>query len=158
MTLKSNADRGKSAEHQIKKVLDILATRADTAYYRLPDARAGSLKATLADFLMMHRGATFLLEVKEVDHPYRLPVKNFATDKRARMKRFKLAGALTYVLVLHTPLQKWRCAELEFFENPECASWDLRQFELHDLDEIIKPGETHKSVLLLPHEQTINPK
>lgn len=144
------ADRGKDAESIINKVLIKLALRADTAFYRLPDARAGSRRPTLSDYFMMHKGVTFLLEVKEIEHEYRLPHKNFEKDQVARMRRFKFAGAKTYVLIYHSTLDKWRCSELDFFEAREGGSWDLRSLELQDLHDIIQTGETYTSVLVLP--------
>lgn len=128
MSSSTIGSRGKSAEKLVSDRLEVLCKKADTAFYRLPDARAGSLKATLADFLIMQRSVMTLLEVKEVDHPYRLPHKNFAVDKVSRMRRFRMAGAKTWVLVHFTPTGKWRAAELEFFLTREGGSWDMRQF------------------------------
>lgn len=133
----SAANRGKSAESLVSRRLDALSNKVDTAFYRLPDARAGSLKATLADFLIMQRSEMTLLEVKEVDHAYRLPHKNFAVDKVSRMRRFKMAGAKAWVLVLFTPTGKWRLAELDFFLTREGGSWDMRQFPEITLEEAL---------------------
>jgi Holliday junction resolvase len=144
------ADRGKDAEGQVEKVLNLLVLRADTAFYRLPDAKAGSRKQTLADYLMVHKGMTFLLEVKETAHDYRLPHGNFEKDQVARMQRFKLAGAQTHVLIYHSKIDKWRSIELEFFRTRVGGSWDLRDFPLQDLSEILKEGETYTSVLVVP--------
>ena len=146
----NHADRGKDAEEQVEKVLNLLVKRADTAFYRLPDARSGSRKPTLADYLMVHKGLMFLLEIKEVEHDYRLPHGNFDKDQVARMQRFKLAGAQTHVLTYHSKIDKWRSIELEFFRTRTGGSWDLREFPLQDLSEILKEGETYTSVLVVP--------
>lgn len=134
----SPADRGKVAEGEVKKVLTRLALQSDTAFTRLPDARAGSFQATLADFLVVRKGVPFLLEVKEVEHDYRLPHGNFSTDQVSRLRRFELAGAESHVLVLHSNLGKWRTARVDYFLTREGGSWDLRNLPLQDLKDILK--------------------
>lgn len=134
----SPADRGKAAEGEVKKVLTRLALQSDTAFTRLPDARSGSFQATLADFLVVRRGVPFLLEVKEVEHDYRLPHGNFSTDQVSRLRRFELAGAESHVLVLHSKLGKWRTARVDYFLTREGGSWDLRNLPLQDLKDILK--------------------
>lgn len=128
----SVGDRGKSAEKEAKKILNLWDKQADFAYYRLPDARAGSKAPTLADFLLMDSGVMRLLEVKEVAHDFRLPYQNFAVDKVARMKKFVWAGAKGTVWVYSTTTDEWRTMPGEFFFDRDTSkpsgSWDLRAF------------------------------
>lgn len=136
----SPANRGKQAENLVKKHLEKLSLQSNTASYRLPDARAGSFMATLSDFLLVHKGTMYLLEVKEVQHDYRVPHGNYSTDQVARMRRFQLAGAEAHVLVYHTNLGKWRTAPVDYFLTREGGSWDLRDLPLQELENILKEG------------------
>jgi hypothetical protein len=142
------ADRGKDAEGYVKSALSTCA-RTDLAWYRLPDARSGSRAPTLADFLIHAQGRMMLLEVKEVKHDFRLPHKNFDTDKIARMHRYKLSGALTYVLVRFMPSDVWRLAELSFFLQKEGGSWDMREFTPGPLKQFINIGKHASEKLIL---------
>jgi len=143
----SPADRGKQAEKEVKKVLTKLSLRSDTAFIRLPDARAGSFQTALCDYQLMHKGTLYLLEVKETKHNYRLPHGNYSTDQVARMRRWQLAGAEAHVLILHKELNKWRTAPVDYFLDREGGSWDLRNLELLNLDDILKEGKTFNEPL-----------
>jgi penicillin-binding protein-related factor A (putative recombinase) len=117
--------RGKWSEKEVKKWMD-KRSDAEAAYwaYRYPDARAGSFQVTPADFGVLHNGHASLVEVKEVAHAFRLPAKNFSDDKRARMKKFAMAGGEGWVIVCHMPEKVWRVAPIEFFVSG-VPSWDL---------------------------------
>lgn len=123
--------RGKYAEGKVKEQLEKLALQSGFAYYRPPDARAGSKKTAPADFIcLLNTGPytdTILLEVKEVGHDYRLPKKNFPQEQRARMRKWALAGADCWVIVLHTTTGQWRCLPLSYFDNDfeDKGSWDF---------------------------------
>lgn len=143
-------ERGKWAEKEVSKALSTCA-RTDLAFHRMPDARAGSMKATLADFLLLVRGTMILLEVKEVNHSFRIPHGNFDKDKVARMRRFQLAGARSIVVMYFKPEDKWRCAPLDFFLTREGGSWDMRPFELQPLSNIINVGTHPSHRLILGH-------
>lgn len=132
------ANRGKVAEKLVKRQLEKLSLQSNTASYRLPDAHAGSFQATLADFLLVHKGVMYLLEVKETQHDYRLPVANYSPDQVARMRRFQLAGAEAHVLIYHANLSKWRTAPVDYFLTREGGSWDLRNLPLQELENILK--------------------
>jgi penicillin-binding protein-related factor A (putative recombinase) len=119
------AMRGKIAEGAVKKVLSAI-TRQDFAWYRLPDAHAGSRQPTLADFLLVNQGMPILLEVKETAHDFRLPVGNFKLENRARMRIFQLAGVKCSILVYHSGTRVWRCTRLDYFGTQDTGSWDLR--------------------------------
>jgi penicillin-binding protein-related factor A (putative recombinase) len=145
--MSSPADRGKTAEKEVKKVLTKLSLRSDTAFERLPDARAGSFQTAMCDFIMTHKGTMFLLEVKEVAHDYRLPHGNYSKDQVARMRRWQLAGAKAFVLIYHTKLSKWRVAPVDYFVERTGGSWDLRNLGLQNLEDILKEGETFNEPL-----------
>jgi penicillin-binding protein-related factor A (putative recombinase) len=137
----SIGQRGKSAESKVQDRLKALCVSADKAFYRLPDFRAGSMQPTLADFLFFHKGITNVIEVKEVNHEYRLPYKNFDTGQIARMRTLQLAGANCIVLVYFTPTGLWRGFNLEWFINTprttKSGSWDMSQFKLQPLEELL---------------------
>ena len=99
----------------------------DFNFLRLPDARSGSFQPTIADFLAIRRGEPWFIEVKEVDHEYRLPSKNFNSGQRARLQSYEMAGAGILVVIKHTPTKVWRIVQLGFFEG-EPPSWDLSKF------------------------------
>jgi penicillin-binding protein-related factor A (putative recombinase) len=141
--MSSPANRGKAAEKLVKTALAKLALQADTASFRLPDARAGSLTETLADFLVCYQSRMYLLEVKETEHLFRLPHGNFDTGQVARMRRFELAGALSFVLVYHSKLDRWRFDRVERFAVREGGSWDLRDLPLLSLDEVLQRSKEH---------------
>jgi penicillin-binding protein-related factor A (putative recombinase) len=134
----SASDRGKEGEGLLKKYLDTLCRYSDTAYYRLPDARAGSMRATLADFLLMRKGVLHLIECKEVKHDFRLPHGNFDKAQVARQRLWKDAGANSLVLVYHSTLGKWRGYDIErFIDRSEGGSWDLRDTIPKTLPELL---------------------
>jgi penicillin-binding protein-related factor A (putative recombinase) len=122
----SSSNRGKECEKLFKKHLDSLCVFIDTASYRLPDAHAGSLQATLADFLFIRRGILHLIEVKETKHDFRLPHGNFDKDQVARQRLWKDAGATSLVLIYHSNNKLWRGYDIDRFIIREGGSWDLR--------------------------------
>lgn len=121
----SAANRGKWAEGRVRAYLKTLEL-ANCAFHRFPDAHAGSLATTPADFLVCRQGKLTLLEVKEVQHDFRLPYKNFALDQMARMRMWKAAGAQALVAVCFMPTQTWRILDVEYFVQRDGASWDMR--------------------------------
>jgi hypothetical protein len=123
------ANRGKVAETSVRKMLDSLHKRQDFCSFRLPDAHGGSMVQTLADFLVVYKGHTILLEVKEVQHDYRLPVGNFKLQNRNKLTAYKVAGATTLVMIHHSTTGNWRIVEADWFGNLNTGSWDLREFQ-----------------------------
>lgn len=117
--------RGKYAEGKVRLWMK---TRSDADasfdFYRFPDARAGSFQVVPADFEAVHRGVPFLIEVKEVEHDFRLPQKNFSEDKVARMRKRQMAGAECWVIVYHRTTKRWRVVPLVAFIERK-PSWDL---------------------------------
>lgn len=132
----STANRGKYAEASVKKQLASI-NRVDFAWWRLPDAHAGSMQPTLADFLIVKGGFITLLEVKEVAHAFRLPTGNFKPENRARMRMFQAAGAKCKVLVYFSTVKEWRYADLEYFGTQTTGSWDMRDLPVINLKEIL---------------------
>jgi len=123
----TQANRGKQAETLVKKALDNFCKQSAFAAFRAPDARAGSLTQALADYIICKSGMMLLLEVKQTDHPYRLPVGNFKLQQRARMRMFEAAGAVAQVLVYHRTEDVWHLEGLDFFGTLDTGSWDMRE-------------------------------
>lgn len=131
--------RGKSAEDLVKKYCFNKATKeAAFAYYRYPDARGGSLVVVPADFMMMYAGTMTLLEVKEVQHHYRLPHNNFSKGQVARMRMWQEAGAKSWVLVRFMPSALWRYVTVDFFLQDIGGSWDLSAYPSVTLEEAME--------------------
>lgn len=132
---KDRSHRGKAAEKAVFKVLDQWnAQYASFAWHRLPDARSARnfLKAQPADAIYFEGDCGGFIEVKETEHPYRLP-----RDKLSQLptlKKFAMAGARSVVIVFHSELNKWRIAKVDYFEDGR-PSWDLTQLPLHDTAE-----------------------
>ena len=138
----SASNRGKWAETEVKKFLKKMEV-ANCAHHRFPDAHAGSFVTAPADFMFLQAGKFRLLEVKEVDHEFRLPYANFAPEQVARMRMWQAAGAHAWVLVYHKPVGGWRLIPAEWFLNrPKLSdsgkpigSWVLTEFPLMTLTE-----------------------
>jgi hypothetical protein len=129
--------RGKYAEGKVKAQLKGLESASFT-HYRFPDARAGSFTVTPCDYMVCNSGKLTLLEVKEVDHKFRLPHANFSKDQVARMRNFESAGAAAWVLIYFTPMKLWRYESISYFLQREGGSWDMSGFELRPLDMILE--------------------
>jgi len=120
------SDRGKAAEGLLKAYFEKLSKQQAFTYYRLPDAHAGSMVATIADFMFLHQGGFALVECKSVRHDYRLPHGNFDAGQVARMRMWKLSGATSFVMIYHETLGQWRSYDVDYFTRREGGSWDLR--------------------------------
>lgn len=136
------ANRGKYAEGEVKKFLKKMEA-ANCAHHRFPDAHSGSMVTAPADFMFMQAGIFRLLEVKEIQHDFRMPYDNFSPDQVARMRMWQAAGAHAWVLVYHKNLKAWRLISAEWFLNrPKLSasgkpvgSWVLDEFPLMTLTE-----------------------
>ena len=136
------ANRGKYAEGEVKKFLKKMDA-ANCAHHRFPDAHSGSMVTAPADFMFMQAGVFRLLEVKEIQHDFRMPYDNFSPDQVARMRMWQAAGAHAWVLVYHKNLKAWRLIPAEWFLNrPKLSasgkpigSWVLDEFPLMTLTE-----------------------
>lgn len=120
--------RGKWAEGHFRVFLKDQQDAGNVAFHRFPDARAGSFQVAPADFMFVREGIAYFIEVKEVDHVFRLPHKNFSEDQVARMRIWQLAKARTRVLVYNAPIGHWRVVPLQEFFVRTGGSWDLRQY------------------------------
>ncbi len=131
--------RGKWAEGKVREWLDDRCA-ADINFdaYRYPDARAGSFTVVPADYEAVLRGQLYMLEVKEVDHAFRLPHKNFDNGKVGRMVKRQYAGAYCWVLVCHMPAREWRLVPLSVFQTRTGGSWDLSRYGITTLDAAMK--------------------
>lgn len=138
----SAANRGKDAEKKIKECLEKLKSTTDLVYHRLPDTHAGSRTPTLSDFLVAVNAEASLLEVKEVEHEYRLPYGNFEVENVSRMKMWRLAGIKTPVAVYFKPLKLWRMTTSDYFEKrplvsptgKPVGSWDMRDLQVCNIE------------------------
>ena len=131
----AKADRGKKAENDVHKALkEWEGAEPHREFNRLIDTRAAGrvVKAAAADF-DFYQGPTRertgsehgLIEVKEIKHAYRLPVKN--VSQLPRLVRRAHCGGYTGILIHHANEKVWRCAPaLWLHSNKEGASWDLR--------------------------------
>lgn len=135
----TTTDRGKWAEGEVRKKLKKYNEHvAAFAFHRHPDARAGSLQTAPADFEAKTPLAHFLLEVKQIQHEFRLPQKNFAPDKVARMAKWQNADSYCWVIVCHMPMKTWRLVPLDRFRGERPPSWDLRPYPVQTLDQIME--------------------
>lgn len=139
LSKRQQGELGKAAEDSLSNLLKSWESRQAVAWHRIPDARAGSMKVALADFFVLCKGESVLLEVKEVDHEFRLPHKNFTVDQVARMRRFNMAGAKSLVLVHFTKTGLWRAAAPEWFISREGGSWDLSTLPAAPLTGFVQP-------------------
>lgn len=122
-------NRGKVAEALVHKQLKILATQVNFDFERITDAyssRGGSTVARPGDFLAFQDGKSFVLEIKEVAHDYRLPKGNFKQDQRARMLKRNYAGCHGYVLIFSSTARVWWMLPVTYFGSEATGSWDLR--------------------------------
>lgn len=132
----TTANRGKKGEALFRAFLTGLATQQGTAFMRLPDAHAGSIVPTVADFLLVRNGVPHFIEVKETSHDFRLPHGNFDKDQVSRMWEMQLAGAKCSVFTYHSGLALWRKHELDTFKVRTGGSWnfsDIQPKQLKDL-------------------------
>lgn len=149
----SSSNRGKSAEKQVRDILDGFNTRvAGFCFNRVPDAHmaGGRFPAQAGDFQafrLIKTGSSamdfgrrgmcatddgseltfsrnFIIEVKEVKHDFRLPSKNYSEDKVARVQKRVWAGTEAVVAVLHTTTGLWRLVPFAVFTERK-PSWDL---------------------------------
>lgn len=133
----TTANRGKAAEAAVKKLLASMEG-ATTTSVRWPDARAGSFVTAPCDFMCLNSGKLTLLEVKSVEHAYRLPHQNASPDQIARMRNWQAAGADAWVLVHFAPLKLWRAETVNYFMIREGGSWDMRHIEPKPLKDWIE--------------------
>lgn len=133
----SPANRGKEAEALVKKRLEHLAKSANFVWYRPPDMRGGHRQEALADFMTLDSGVLTLIEVKQVQHDYRLPHSSVGVGQVARLRMWELAGASCYILVYHSTTRLWRAARAGYFSERLGGSWDMRAIKTKPLEEVL---------------------
>lgn len=131
---KSAADRGKKPEDEVRKYLKAYDERTHRFdWHRNYDAHTagGRFQRQTGDFEFYFPDAHGVIEVKQVDHAFRLPHKNYAEEKVAKVYKRMLAGGMAIVLVYHTPIDQWRVTTLTPFRERTGGSWDLSAWELY---------------------------
>lgn len=154
---RDKGDYGKWAEKEVRKVLQEMSdAHLHFAFNRTLDARSagGKFPAQAGDFQWFYNlplidiTCNGIIEVKQVEHLYRLPFKNFETDDYARVHKRELAGSRVLVLVAHK-LEKmkpkdvtWRALPLSYFADRNdvkgVGSWDLSEVPLVDYKAVLK--------------------
>lgn len=128
----TTANRGKKAEKKVADFLSGMSSKiAAFDWHRQYDARSagGRFPAQPGDFAFYSPSAHGLIEVKEVEHDFRLPKKNFDEDQIAKLYKRTLAGGHICVLVNFTTTKQWVSPPLQFFrDNLGKPSWDLSEF------------------------------
>lgn len=123
--------RGKRAEKSVKDHLKKMSDAVATfAYERLPDARSsgGRVPAQISDYMCWwwrdrQERICIPLEVKSIEHDYRLPKANL--DQLPRLNKSALAGTFPLVLVHFKTVDLWRIAPSSYFKFGQ-PSWDMR--------------------------------
>lgn len=125
----SNAgNRGKSAEKEVQKFLEAYDRKvAAFDWERKYDAHSagGRFQRQTGDFAFYMPGFFGTIEVKEIEHSFRLPRKNFDTDQVAKLRKRQMAGGHIIVLVYHSKDDLWRSPFFGTFLKCDGASWDL---------------------------------
>lgn len=128
---KKIGNRGKFAEGKVK---DYLKARSDSVasfdFERILDARSagGRFPSRPGDFGFYSPLYHGLIEVKEVEHDFRLPHKNFSTEQVSKLRKRKMAGGVIIILVYHKTTKLWRLVEFEYLEGRNGGSWDLSEY------------------------------
>jgi len=143
---KALGSKGKGAEEAVKKFLTALSNQvASFEFERVYDARSagGRFPSRTGDF-HFYRAFNYapavggpgvketwhgVIEVKEVDHAFRLPAKNFKKGALAKLRKRQWSGGLIVILVKHTPKGLWRLVPFKFLDDRLTdPSWDLQDF------------------------------
>lgn len=152
-----SANRGKYSEGKVREFLKKWAdTHLHFCFNRILDAHSArgamanpqpgdfqwfmQLEPVVGDAFPRTRNG--LIEVKEVEHAYRLPHKNFSVDQVGRMRVRQLAGSEPLVLVCFRPEggeTRWLAPEFEMFMQRDGGSWDFRGMPTtHRVDTILE--------------------
>jgi len=130
---KAQGQRGKAAESAVRALLEKLNSYPTFDWSRIYDARSagGKFPSRPGDFEFFFPGTHGLIEVKEVDHDFRLPAKNFDKGQIAKLRKRHMAGGIIIILVQHTTTKKWRRVDLNWIaQRLDQPSWDLQEFNL----------------------------
>ena len=138
------ANRGKWAEGKLDAEFSKLNSKyANFCHERILDAyssRGATSSSRAGDFGVYYAGLNFVIEVKTVDHDYRLPRSNFKLDQRARMYKRQLAGSHCFIVIYHSTTKLWRMLPLDYFRKTaeETGSWDMSAEPTLSLDDIMQ--------------------
>ena len=135
------ARRGKVAEGKVRDYLRALEdSTMQFTFNRIGDAGAagGAFAAQSGDYQAFGWGKNWLIEVKELQHAYRLPHASFGAEQVARMQKRALAGTVPVVLIYHRNEKVWRCPPFATFATRVGGSWDFRNLETSTLAEIME--------------------
>lgn len=139
---KSPGQRGKWAEAKVRDLLKKLGEESALFdWERILDARSagGRFRSQIGDFAVFMPKLHGVIEVKEVDHDYRLPHKNFDAEAIGKLYKRQLAGGKVWIVVAHKR-KAWRLVPFEVFRTRTGGSWDLREFPTYTkVDEILVP-------------------
>lgn len=128
------ANRGKGPEDKVREYLKDYDSRTHKFdWHRNYDAKSagGRFQRQTGDFEFYLPGIHGVIEVKEVDHAFRLPHKNVTTESVAKLTKRQLAGGAIYIAIYHTPVKQWRVLGLAPFRVREGGSWDLSAVRVH---------------------------
>ena len=130
------ANRGKEGEKLFHAALErVNAKQHDFDYERIDDARSASghmSKPRTGDFIAFSKSYNWVIEVKQVQHEFRLPRANFPRDQRARMKKRELSGGIPVLFIYFAPLLQWRMINPSAMGFEDTGSWDLSHLPLMD--------------------------
>jgi len=120
-------EAGKETETMVEGVFKKWNSRADFAWHPMPDSHSsrGRVPAQPADYLYRCGRNSGFIEVKAIDHPFRLTRARLT--QLPMLRKWTMAGGDDLVLVHHYRKQTWRLllvAELD----PSIPSWDLRPY------------------------------
>ena len=123
---------------KVKDLLDKLKGKHKKFdFIRLKDARSSRGKgasAQVADFQVFTAPHHIALEVKEIDHNFRMPQKNLS--QIPKMTRRAMAGGLTCIMVFSIPLEKWYLLSLSWVRTrKKDPSYDMSGLPKFDNEE-----------------------
>ena len=143
----SRANQGKEYEKQVQDYLRKLAAKhADFDWLRLPDARTsmGRIGKMPADFEIFSTHGHGLVEVKSIDHAFRLP--HAKLTQIPKMKVRAMAGGFCIVITYFKKTKTWRGFQVtEETKNLKSGSYDFREyFEYDTLEDILADFDVYQ--------------
>jgi len=141
------ANKGKKSETNAKKLFEQLLNDKQFVFYRCPDARQcrGRIRKQPGDFFMWYAGRSYIIEVKEVKHDFRLPKKRLT--QFPKMLRYSMAGVIPVTIVFHTTTMLWRFISFNLIQE---------QFESKSASYVLKEAPSYMSLEELFEKEIIN--
>ena len=137
--------KGKPTEKKLTAYLKFLMQDPDWWFHRFPDAGVcmGRIQKQPADYMIMYRGDSALLEVKECESHTSIPKSRLT--QLAKMKRFEMAGGLG-LFIIHIPDKR----EWMYFDPMWVDSYqDRKSVPFHNLDKYKSLDELFARLLLV---------